>query len=233
MTSSQERWLRVVKALSVHDGTELTPGGMCAAAARLLDVAAVAIVVMADGIPGATFTSHALAETLEDLQFTLGAGPRVDAWTMGMPVAALDLDDSPAARWLDFCGPAVDAGVRSVHSFPLRVGAARLGTLTVYRHESGPLDSDGYADALVVADVVTRFLLTSPTSLAAQGLDDAFSDEELNAEVHQASGMVSVQLGVSVGDALARLRARAFADGTTLAAVAREVVARSVRLDGP
>lgn len=223
--------MRVARALGPHDGTELTPAGMCSAAAVLLDAVGVAIVVMADGMPGATFASSALAETLEDLQFTLGAGPRVDAWTMGIPIAAVDLDDAPATRWMGFCAPAVDAGARSVHSFPLRVGAARLGVLTVYRRESGPLEAEAYADALVVADVVTRFLLTNRTSLSAQDLDGAFSDEDLNAEVHQASGMVSVQLAVSVGDALARLRARAFADGTTLAAVARDVVSRSLRLD--
>lgn len=229
--SSEERWLRVVRALGAYDGTELTLPGMCTAAASLLRAAGVAILVMADGVPGATFASHPLAEALEDLQFTLGAGPRVDAWTMGVPVAAMDLAEGSATGWVGFCGPALAAGARSVHSFPLRVGAARLGVLTVYRHRSGPLDADVYADTVVIADVVTRFLLATRTSLAAEDLVSAFSDEELGAEVHQASGMVSVQLGISVGDALARLRARAFAHGITLAAVAREVVAGSLRLD--
>jgi hypothetical protein len=206
---------------------------MCSAAARLLGVAAAAIVVMAEGVPGATFASHSLAQFLEDLQFTLGAGPRVDAWTQGVPITALDLGTAPVMRWAGFGTAAVDAGARSVHSFPLRVGAARLGVLTLYRHEPGPLAPDVYADALIVADVVTNALLTGDVTHALGGLDARLSDEELNAEVHQASGMVSVQLGVSVGEALARLRARAFVDGTTLAVVARKVVARSLRLDEP
>lgn len=204
---------------------------MCSAAAGLLGGAGVGIVVMAGGVPGATFASHPVAEIMEDLQFTLGAGPRVDAWTIGIPIAESDLDATPVERWAGFCVEAVHAGVRSVYSFPLRVGAVRLGVLTLYRHDPGPMDADVYTDAMIVADVLTHTLLSTQESHAGDGFDERLSEEELNADVHQASGMVSVQLGVSVGEALTRLRARAFAEGTTLAAVARDVVARRLRLD--
>jgi hypothetical protein len=43
--------------------------------------------------------------------------------------------------------------------------------------------------------------------------------------------MVSVQLGVNVGEALVRLRARAIGDNTTVAHLAAQVVARQRRLD--
>jgi hypothetical protein len=46
------------------------------------------------------------------------------------------------------------------------------------------------------------------------------------AEIHQATGMVVAQLGVSAADALARLRAHAFAEQRLLGDVARDVVAR-------
>ena len=49
--------------------------------------------------------------------------------------------------------------------------------------------------------------------------------------VHQASGMVAVQLGVSVGEALLRLRAYAFANDRLLAEVAEDVVGRRLRFD--
>ena len=52
---------------------------------------------------------------------------------------------------------------------------------------------------------------------------------DLHYPVHQASGMVSVQLGVSVGQALIRLRAYSFADDRPLADVAASVVARTLR----
>jgi AmiR/NasT family two-component response regulator len=43
--------------------------------------------------------------------------------------------------------------------------------------------------------------------------------------------MISVQLGISVGDAFTRLRARAFADDRPLSEVAIDVVARRIRFD--
>jgi hypothetical protein len=51
------------------------------------------------------------------------------------------------------------------------------------------------------------------------------------AAVHQATGMVSVQLGVSMEVALLRLRAHAYASGRPLGEVAQDVVARRLRFD--
>jgi AmiR/NasT family two-component response regulator len=49
------------------------------------------------------------------------------------------------------------------------------------------------------------------------------------AEIHQATGMVLAQLGVSAQDALARMRAYAFAEQRLLSDVARDVVSRRLR----
>ena len=48
--------------------------------------------------------------------------------------------------------------------------------------------------------------------------------------VHNAAGMVSVQEGISVTEALIRLRAFAFSSDRLLADVAEDVVARRLRL---
>jgi AmiR/NasT family two-component response regulator len=48
--------------------------------------------------------------------------------------------------------------------------------------------------------------------------------------VHNAAGMVSVQEGISVTEALIRLRAYAFSSDRLLADVAQDVVARRLRL---
>jgi hypothetical protein len=49
--------------------------------------------------------------------------------------------------------------------------------------------------------------------------------------VHQAAGMASAQLGVSVDEALLRLRTQAFADDRQVADLARDVVDRRLRFD--
>ncbi len=204
---------------------------MCWAAADLLGAGGVGVFVMAEGVRGATFASNPLAANMEELRFTLGAGPGVDAYTDGIPIRECDLE-AATERWPGFCGSAVAAGARAAFSFPLRLGAARLGALSAYQLWPGPLDDEVYADALVLADVVTRGLLAAHATVSAGssavGLGD---DGTFDAGVHQASGMVSVQLEVGVGEALVRLRARAFANGTPVTAVAAEVIARRLRFE--
>ena len=48
-------------------------------------------------------------------------------------------------------------------------------------------------------------------------------------QVHQATGMVQVQLGVTIEEAFLMLRAHAFAAGRPVAGVARDVVERRLR----
>jgi AmiR/NasT family two-component response regulator len=50
------------------------------------------------------------------------------------------------------------------------------------------------------------------------------------AEIDQATGMLTVQLGVSAAEAFARLRAYAYAQDRRLAEVAGDIVARRLRL---
>ena len=120
-------------------------------------------------------------------------------------------------------------------SFPLQAGAIQVGSLSLYRARPGPLAAEELADVLVFADVALRLLLDaasgvtgSPGYRPLDGLSDA------RAEVHQATGMISVQLGVSLEEAFVRLRAHAFASNAALGDVAAEVVGRQLRFDpGP
>ena len=49
--------------------------------------------------------------------------------------------------------------------------------------------------------------------------------------VHDAAGMISVQLGISVTEALIRLRAYAFGSDRLITDVAQDVIARRLRLE--
>ena len=105
------------------------------------------------------------------------------------------------------------------------------GVLTLYQDAEGELSEQQHADSLAMADVLTETVLSlqagAPAGLLAETLEDAVASRS---EVHQASGMVSAQLHISVDEALARIRGHAFASNTALAIVAKEIVARRLRL---
>ena len=204
------------------DGTGL-PAGLTAACARALPVSGVGMALMTDeGPAGIIAATDGAAMELEDLQFTLGEGPCVDASQTGRPVLQPDFARTAPQRWPVFAVGALEAGVRALFAFPLRVGAIRLGVLDLYRNRVGPLSADDLIEALSFADAATLVLLDAqagyPVLVPVPVLDD-------RAEVHQATGVVSVQAGVGLAEALVLLRARAFADQRPIGDLARDVLA--------
>jgi hypothetical protein len=164
----------------------------------------------------ASWSADGTSSALQDLQFTWGEGPSVDAARHGGLMLVPDLGAVPVLRWPAFASAADDIGVRALFAFPLRLGAIGLGALEVYRTEPGPLTATQLGDALVLADTVTALLLRLP-------LDT--TPVVLRAAVHQATGMIAVQLDTGLSDALVRLRAHAFASGRPINQVAADVVA--------
>ena len=112
-----------------------SPGArLCRACTALLDVSGAGIMLGGGDAPGTTFgQSDAVVGRLQDLQFTLGEGPGIDAHTLGRPVFAPRLDDPVATYWPAFAPAAVAAGMLGSFGFPLRIGAVRLGALDLYR----------------------------------------------------------------------------------------------------
>jgi hypothetical protein len=173
------------------------------------------------------------AELLEELQFTLNEGPCVEAAMTGNPVLVPDVQNmTDTARWPVFATALAErADVRALFALPLQWGAINLGVLDMYRRLPGTLNDEQRRDAFSAADIATLMLLGHRTDPGGNGgwLD---STAATRAEVHQATGMVLVQLGVTAPEALARLRAYAFAQGRLLIDVARDVVARRVSFVG-
>lgn len=225
--------MRIVKLLVGDGAPELASKRLCAVCAEVTGLTGAGIMLMSDDVPyGSLCNTNAVSALVEQLQYTLGEGPCIDAFTLDRAVAEPDLADPRTARWLAFSGPALTAGVRAVFAFPMQVGSVRLGALDVYRDRPGALTHDQHADALVMADVAAQAVLVmqakAPPGLLAAALE---SGANLQLVVHQASGMVAVQLDVSVGRALVRLRAYAFAHDRELVSVARDVVDRALRFD--
>jgi hypothetical protein len=132
--------------------------------------------------------------------------------------------------------------VRAVFAFPLRIGAISVGSLLAHRRSPGVLGARRIVDALALAEAVTLVLLHQQSAGTA-GKTRVGDDREdqpgpgwaqpvtYRAEVHQATGMISVQLGVNLAEALVRLRAHAWSNGFLIAEVAADVVARRLRFD--
>jgi hypothetical protein len=228
-----ERLLRILAQLSAGSTVEPEPARLCEVCADVSFMTGAGIMLMTGDVQqGSVCSSNDVSALIEELQFTLGEGPCVDAHRGNRPVLEPDLADPATDRWFAFTPPAVAAGARAVFGFPLQVGAVRVGALNLYRDQPGPMSEDQYADALVLAGLAAQAVLgmqahASPGALATELEEGA----NFRFVVHQASGMVAVQLGVSVGEALARLRAYAFANDRLLADVAEAIVARKLRLD--
>jgi GAF domain-containing protein len=206
---------------------------VCAAAADALSASGTGVsVITGKGLRGVTAASDPASEHLEELQFLLGEGPCMDAWTDRRPVLMPDLGAGALQRWPAYVPAAYEAGLRAVFAFPLQVGAVRLGVLDVYRTRPGALSVDDLAHALTFADVAVATLLDQQEEAAARGETDALDGAvEHRAQLFQAQGMVMVQLGISLDEAMSVLRAYAYAENRRLEAVADDVVSRRLRFD--
>lgn len=204
---------------------------VCTAAVAALPVQGAGVSAMSPATAGHPLCStDDVSEQLEELQLTLGEGPCVDAFAHGAAVLTEDLlADEALDRWPVFAPAATQAGAGAVFAFPLRIGATNPGVLDLYAHRSGGLDPEQLADALVFADTAALVLLGTP--LAGPGTEDAYPADlgGYRAEIDQATGMLTEQLGVGIDEAFIRLRAHAYAHGRRLADVARDVVARTLR----
>lgn len=228
-----DRLVRILRLLSAAGGSEPRAAQLCEVSARALAVSGAGVMLMSgDTRQGSLCSSNPVSARIEDLQYTLGEGPCMDAYFNDRPVLESNLAAPAVARWPGFTAPALKAGARAVFGFPLRVGRVHLGALNLYCDRPGSLSDDQHADALVMAGVVARTVLSIQAKAATDELPRELVDgSDFHFVVHQAAGMTAAQLDVSVTEALIRLRAHAFARDLTLSDVARDVVGRRLRLD--
>jgi hypothetical protein len=219
-------------AAAREGGAPVSLAALCRAAANWLAVDGASVTVVSGlGVREPLSATGELSVRLEELLFTTGEGPGAEDFMFGSPMLIPDLE-LVTERWPGFVPAAVAAGARALFAFPLQAGAIRVGVLSLYRAQPGPLTPQQLADALVFGDIALQLLLDSAAGISGlagyQPLDGLSGSR---AEVYQATGMISVQLGVSLEEALVRLRAHAFAASTPLDDVAGDVVRRLLRFD--
>jgi GAF domain-containing protein len=179
------------------------------------------------------FATDALAQRIDELQFTIGGGPCLDSHATGRPKCVTDLAHED--RWPVFCREAHSFGVGAAFAFPVRLGEQPVGVLELYRRDAGPMTVDEYDAALGCAAAIGAVIGSTYTRWSHRVADDeelngatvaalTESDPFTRSQVHIAAGVVAEHLGVSVGEALVRLRAYAFARNLRIAEVADDVV---------
>ncbi len=165
------------------------------------------------------------AARIDELQFDLGEGPCWDAIRSARPVLEPDLLGHPVRHWPAFLSAIQSESVAALFAFPLMVGPLRFGAIDLYRDAAGELAGEETARAQELAAVVSRHVLRRAIRMAGIA-EPAEGDRFSRRIVHQATGFVIAQLGVSAEDAELLIQGRAFADGRPMTAVAADIVER-------
>jgi ANTAR domain len=180
------------------------------------------------------WASDPVMDQLEGLQFDLGEGPALETFTDHRPVLIADLTARTwSTRWPIFTPAALELGVGCLFAFPMRLGAITVGVCQFYRPDPGPLADGSLGPTLRAVDRATLALLALRSGQPPDETDMGWLDGHSTARqrVHQAIGMLIVQLGVPGEQAFARLRGYAFVEGRTIEQVAADIVDRTLRLD--
>jgi GAF domain-containing protein len=226
-----DRMARTLRLLQRTGGTDTIAHVVTAAGAQALGVDGLAVSLVTEGgVADLLWCSDAMTRRFEDLQFTLGEGPGLDAARTGAMVWTPDLARIPFARWPVLAKecPALDA--RAVFCFPMNIGAINVGVLTAVRCAPGPMSAQQTDDATILAAALTARCLDggAPQPSVPFAVDSPHALQY--AAFHQATGMLSVQLSLPLSQALLRLRAHAYGSGRSLTDVSQDVVDRRIRL---
>lgn len=199
---------------------------ICRAASSSLGLAGAAVHLITGEREAVVASSDDASRQIGELPFEVGEGPCLDAFALARPVLVPDLLLMGPSRWPGYVSALNGHGVRASYSFPLHVGAARLGVLDLYGASARSLAADELSLALVFAKAATETLLARPSGSTVALLDDlGLGAMDGRLEIHQAQGMVTVDLGLDLAEALAMMRAHAFSREISLFEIALLILA--------
>lgn len=208
---------------------------LCEACVELLEVDGASISLIRGGATQGTFgSSGELSRMLDELQFTYGQGPCLDAVEQNRPVAAQDLDAPGEDRWPALAEAVLGHGIRAMYALPVTVASTPIGALDLFRHRHGPLEGPALTGGLWAAGLAALPLLDLMNAEVdwqaagdrEEGWEQLASLERV--EVYQATGVLISALEVGAADAVALLRAHAISSGLTASEVAYRVLDRRI-----
>lgn len=231
-------WLAAAAASS---NEPITNTMLCRTACERLAVDGVSVTLMAHSAAGAdsddtppllqdpVATTSTASARLEELHLTVGEGPGTEAFVRAAPVLIPDLHEA-SSRWPGFVPAALADDVAAVFAFPLHIQAWSPGVLTAHRTTPGSLAPQALADARAFTELAVHLLRTDPAWALTGEPRPTDGLAGSRDEVHQAVGILAVQLGVGMQESLTRLRSHAFTHDMPLSEVARAVITGRLHL---
>ena len=177
-------------------------------------------------------SSDSIAARIDELQFEMGEGPQWNAVASGEMVLIPDIAAGLHGDWPILWSAVRQLAVGALFAVPMRMGAVTVGAVTLYRTHPGDLAPDQRSYALAIASAIASTAVNrAMRSAADEDAAESPTAPALRREVHQATGMMLVQLKTTATTAYSRLQAYAFAHGRPIQDVARDVVNRDLTFD--
>ncbi|HUQ56366.1 GAF and ANTAR domain-containing protein [Lentzea sp.] len=196
----------------------------------LLDATAAGL-MLSDQRGGLRVLAHSSAQTemLELFQLKAGEGPCLECVHSGEPVHVPDLA-AETQRWPRFAPRALEEGFASVHAVPMRLRRETIGTLNLFRRETGPLVQEDLLVVRALADTATIGILQERAIRRGEVVTEQLQTA-LNSRVviEQAKGVLALAGSLEMEQAFQVLRTYARNGGRRLAEVARELVVGELR----
>ncbi|RWZ52409.1 ANTAR domain-containing protein [Labedella phragmitis] len=221
---SEARFAAALAALSQpHDGS----GSLTEPILDVIPVTGASVSTLGDLFGSETVeASDAVIGRIDELQFDLGEGPCWDAISVGEPVLEPDLS-TPIRTWSAFADALHrEHEIGALFAFPVSVGSLRLGAVDLYNEEPMRLDGVAIDRLLVLSGLLGRRVLERAIRLSGDA--DTGISRHGRRLIHQATGFVIAQLGVSADDASQLIRAHAFAKGQSMEEVAQQILDRTL-----
>ncbi|RDI24461.1 GAF and ANTAR domain-containing protein [Lentzea flaviverrucosa] len=197
---------------------------------QLLDATAAGL-MLSDQHGGLRVVAYSSAQTrmLELFQLQASEGPCLDCVHSGEPVMVADLS-TEVERWPRFVPLAIEEGFSSVHAVPMRLRRETIGTLNLFRRETGLLDEEDVLVVRALADTATIGILQERAIRRGEVVTEQLQTA-LNSRVviEQAKGVLAFAGALEMEQAFHALRGYARKNGRRLADVAREVVVGELR----
>lgn len=215
----------IVAELSNFDGHEVELTGSIL---ETIPVTGASIATLGELLGSETVSaSDPQVARLDELQFDLGEGPCWDALAQMRPMLEPDVRVQPDGRWPAFSEALQTENVGAIFAFPMTVGTLRVGAVDLYNTEPGELSPRFVAQATELTAALSRYVLRR--ALRQAGSPDAEGTGHARRTIHQATGFVIAQLGVSAEDAYLLLQGQAFADGRSMSELATDIIEHRFR----